>query len=392
MRILQLSVAAMCVAAPLSGQAITYASKDSVDGQPKSTAFVGLSIRFNAFVDFYGLQGSPTFAPIEIPTDGSGHEGARLAADLRQTRLSLGGTNNGTPIGPIAGLLEMDFWGPNGTTVLRLRRAFVTARRLLIGQEWSSFSDLSSSPMTADWDGPPSGHDVRVVMIQYRSPRTPAHTWSTRISLEDPQVDLKYIDTTPIDSTSIDPSIALTYQRLPNLAASLRMEQSWGHLELAGLLLELRYRQDSTNQSALGYGLALSGLVNVGARDQLYLQALAGRGVSRYVTGIGGAGIDAIVYNAVLDAVPVAGGFLAYEHYWTPSLYSTGVLGGIVVRNDFNPTYEDYFRGAYGSVNLFLTPAPRLNLGTEVVYGWRKDRFGQDGDALRVYLITQYTL
>lgn len=386
MRFLTLLLAGSCLATPLAAQAISYESKDSVNGQPKQTAFVGLTLWFNAYLDFYGMQGNPTFSPIAIPTDGTGDDGARVGADLRQTRIRLGGTSNDTPIGPVTGYLEADFWGPDGTTVLRLRKAYVTARRMLIGQDWSSFSDISNFPPVADFDGPPTGGNVRVAMIQYRSPRTPAHPWSMQASLENPSVDLRYA------GTAADTGIVATSQRLPNFAADVRLEKRWGHLQLSGVLLELRYRQDSVNQSEVGYGFALSGVFNVGARDQAYIQALAGRGISRYVTGLGNANADAIIYNGVLSLLPVGGGYVAYQHFWRPTLYSTGVLGGILVQNDIDPALEDLHRGAYGSVNLFVVPAPRLNLGAEVLYGWNKDAFGLKGDALRLYLITSYTL
>jgi hypothetical protein len=386
MRLLISCLAASCLAAPLSAQAISYESKDSVDGQPKKTAFVGLTVWFNGYVDFYGMQGSPTFSPIAIPTDGSGDDGARVGADLRQTRISLGGTTNGTPIGPVTAYLEADFWGPDGSTVLRLRKAYVTARRFLIGQTWSSFSDISNFPPVADFDGPPTGANVRVAMIQYRSSLPTGRGWSTQVSLENPSVDLRYA------GTSTDTTILPVFQRFPNVAANIRVQEAWGHLQLSTVVLELRYRQDSTNLSEVGYGFALSGVFNVGDRDQAYLQALAGKGISRYVTGVGNANADAIVYNDVLSLLPVAGGYVAYQHFWKPSLYSTGVLGGILVQNDIDPALEDLHRGAYGSVNLFVVPAPRLNLGAELIYGWNKDAFGGKGDALRLYLITSYTL
>jgi len=386
MRIVTCTLALLCVTAPLAAQAITYESNDSVGSRPKQTAFVGLTIWFTGYLDFYGLQGSPTFSPIEIPTDGSGDGGAYVGADLRQTRLSVGGTTSGTPIGPVSAYLEGDFWGPDGSTVFRLRKAWVSARRMLIGQDWSTFSDISVFPPVADFDGPPTGANVRVAMIQYRSPRDSAHPWSTSLSLENPSVDLRYVGTTT------DTTIQVTFQRFPNLAAHLRVEKPWGHLQLSGLVLEIRYTQDSVTQSELGFGAALSGIINVGARDQLYLQGLAGRGISRYVTGIGNASADALVYNGELSTLPVAGGYLAYQHFWVPSVYSTAVVGGIYVRNDIDPAYDDLFRGSYGSINLFVTPAPRLNLGAEVLYGWHKDAFGDKGDALRLYLITSYTL
>ncbi len=385
MRLLPLALAGALAAGPLAAQGITYQSRDSVDGVPRQTAFTSLTIWFNGFVDFYGLQGVPTFSPIEIPTDGSGDDGAQVGADLRQTRIRLGYTNNGTPIGPVTAYVEGDFWGPNGTTVLRLRRAYVTARRVLVGQEWSSFSDLSNFPPVADFDGPPTGANVRVAMIQYRSPRT-RPGWSTQVSLENPSVDLRYAGTDP-DTAALE----LISQPYPNLAANARLEGAWGHVQFSGLLLGIRYAQNDTAQTEAGYGGAVSAVVKVGSRDELYLQGLAGRGISRYVTGLGQANADVLVYNGELSTLPVAGGYLAYQHFWAPLWYSTAVVGGILVENNIDPAYDDLFRGAYTSLNLFYQPAPRLNLGTELLYGWNKDPFGGEGDALRLYLIMNYT-
>ncbi len=384
MRILPLALAGALAAAPLAAQGITYQSKDSVDGVPKHTAFTSLTIWFNGFVDFYGLQGAPTFSPIAIPTDGSGDDGAHVGADLRQTRLRLGYTNNGTPIGPVTAYVEGDFWGPDGTTVFRLRRAYVTARRILVGQEWSSFSDLSNFPPVADFDGPPTGANVRVAMLQYRSPRT-APGWSTQVSLENPSVDLRYA------GTDADTTFELLSQPYPNLAGNARLEGDWGHVQFSGLLLGIRYAEGDTAQTELGYGGAVSAVIKVGRRDELYLQGLAGRGISRYVTGLGQADADVLVYNGELSTLPVVGGYLAYQHFWAPLWYSTAVVGGILVENNIDPAYEDLFRGAYTSLNVFYEPAPRLNLGTELIYGWNKDPFGGEGDALRLYLIMNYT-
>jgi hypothetical protein len=385
-RLISLIASVALFSSPLAAQGIRYESKDSVDGQPRQTAFVGLTIWFDAYLDLYGMQGNPTFSPIAIPTDGSGDDGSRVGADLRQTRIRLGGTTNGTPVGSVTAYLEADFWGPDGTTVLRLRKAYVTARRMLVGQDWSTFSDISNFPPVADFDGPPTGANVRVAMIQYRTPRTPKHPWSMQASLENPSVDLRYTGSPP------DTAVVPAFQRFPNVALDVRVEKPWGHLQLSGVMLELRYRQDSVNQSEFGYGFALSGVVNVGERDQAFLQALGGRGISRYVTGLGNANADALVYNGEVSLLPVAGGYLAYQHFWKPTLYSTGVLGGILVRNEVDPALEDLHRGGYGSLNLFVVPAPRLNVGTEVIYGWNKDAFGRNGDALRLYLVTSYTI
>src|SRR5690349_17279051 len=78
---------------PVSAQIIQWKSQDSVAGGPHFEAYVGATVRFNASLDDYGLQGSYTFNPVNIdtlfPVD---RDDNLLSFDLRQTRIKFGGT------------------------------------------------------------------------------------------------------------------------------------------------------------------------------------------------------------------------------------------------------------------------------------------------------------
>src|SRR5512145_3035967 len=108
---LLLPFCALMLSTALQAQVISIASKDSVDGEPRSTGFVNLSIWFNGFVDFCGLHESGTFSLTNIPIP-RGDDGVRYSADLRQSRFMFGGTRRGTALGSLTGYLEGDFYGP----------------------------------------------------------------------------------------------------------------------------------------------------------------------------------------------------------------------------------------------------------------------------------------
>src|SRR5262245_15109129 len=73
---------------PVSAQAIKWESKDSVAGGPHYEAYAGATVRFNASLDDYGLQGSYTFSPVNIDTlFGADRDDNLLSFDLRQTRI-----------------------------------------------------------------------------------------------------------------------------------------------------------------------------------------------------------------------------------------------------------------------------------------------------------------
>ncbi|HSE68185.1 MAG TPA: hypothetical protein VLB12_14455, partial [Gemmatimonadales bacterium] len=115
-------------------------SQDSVAGGPRYEAYIGASVRFNASLDDYGLQGSYTFNPVNIDTTfAPDRDDNLLSFDLRQTRVKFGGTVRYERFGAIEGYLETDFVGPNGATTLRLRKAWVDVKGLRIGQETSTF-------------------------------------------------------------------------------------------------------------------------------------------------------------------------------------------------------------------------------------------------------------
>lgn len=384
---LLLPFCALMLSTALQAQVISIASKDSVDGEPRSTGFVNLSIWFNGFVDFYGLQESGTFNLTNIPIP-RGDDGVRYSADLRQSRFMFGGTRRGTALGSLTGYLEGDFYGPEGTTTFRLRHAYVKNAHWLIGQTWSTATDIQVLPIIADFDGPPTGIFTRSAMLRYKSDTAQRFVWTA--SLESPRTDIRFA--TGADSSLLDTTITPAFQRLPDLISSLRWQWSGGHVELAAILRELRYRQDDDVLSEFGRGLVLAAVLKRGARDHIYLQGLGGKGIGSYVIALGVTDADAIPFEGSLHPVPVYGGYGAYEHWWTDKWFSTGVLGGTVVTNDLIEDEADFMRGFYSSINLFVRPAPGLTMGTELLYGWRKDRNDDKGDAMRLYFVMAYRM
>src|SRR5574342_1008244 len=78
-------------ARPVSAQIIKWKSQDSVAGGPHYEAYIGATVRFNASLDDYGLQGSYTFNPVNIDTTfAPDRDDNLLSFDLRQTRLKFG--------------------------------------------------------------------------------------------------------------------------------------------------------------------------------------------------------------------------------------------------------------------------------------------------------------
>jgi hypothetical protein len=307
----------------------------------------------------------------------------RYAADLRQSRIMLGGTRRGTSLGALTAYMEGDFYGPEGTTTFRLRHAYVTNGHILIGQSWSTATDIEVLPEIADFDGPPTGVFTRSAMIRYRSDVD--KQFVATVSLERPRADIRFL---PGTDTSVSPA----FERFPDLLGSVRWRWARGHAELAAIARELRYHQDGDATSKFGRGLVLAVVTQIGKQDRAFLQGLAGKGIGSYTIGLGSQEADAVPFEGELHPVPVYGGYVAYEHWWNSQFFSTGVLGATVVENDLIPDQGDFLRGFYSSINLFVKAAPGLDLGTELLYGWRKISDDTKGEAMRLYFVTAYRM
>src|SRR4051812_18744734 len=380
-------------ARPVLAQIIKWKSQDSVAGGPHFEAYVGATVRFNASLDDYGLQGSYTFNPVNIDTlFAADRDDNLLSFDLRQTRIKLGGTVRYEGFGAIESYLETDFVGPNGATTLRLRKAWVDFKGLRIGQETTTFGvQQGSAPTTADFDGPPTGVTTRSGMIRYR--RKLGSGLQLMASLETPKVDVAYLD-------FFAPDVRATDQRLPDLAVNVSQAGDWGYVSLSALVREIRFRSTTSGVSeaegAVGYGANLVGgfrlFKSEAKADVLYYQLIAGEGLGRYLVSLSGLNADAVPDPASggLNAVPAFGGYVAYERRWTPQFFSTLIGGGNILENEIVPTLADRFKTTMIMFNSFYQPIPTMKIGGEVDWG-RKNTFTEiEAEALRYYLVVHY--
>ena len=377
----------------LVAQVIKWKSQDSVAGGPRYEAYVGATVRFNASLDDYGLQGSYTFNPVNIDTlFAPDRDDNLLSFDLRQTRIRFGGTVRYENFGAIQSYLETDFVGPNGATTLRLRKAWVDFKGVRIGQETSTFGvQQGSVPTTADFDGPPTGVTIRSGMVRYT--RKLQSGLQLMASFETPKVDVAYLE-------FFAPDVRATDQRLPDLVANASKAGDWGYVSLSALVREIRFRTTTSGvseaESAVGYGANLVGgfrlFKSEAKADVLYYQIIAGEGLGRYQVSLSGQNADALPdpETGTLNAVPTFGGYLAYERRWTPRFFSTLIGGGNILENEVAPTLADHFKTRMVMFNSFYQPIPAMKIGGEVDWGRKNTLSEIEAEALRYYLVVHY--
>ena len=122
------------------------------------------SVRLSGAYDLNGLTSANSFSTYDIPVGDDAISQPRFFMSPHQTRLGLEVTRSSL-IGNFKLKIESDFLGKNNG--LRIRHAYVESGNFLIGQTWSTFTDVNSVPATVDIDGPNSSVQLRTVRIRY---------------------------------------------------------------------------------------------------------------------------------------------------------------------------------------------------------------------------------
>jgi len=350
-------------------------------GDGKSELRLIGSVRLNGVYDFNGLQTAANFNTYAIPVGDANKHEARFQMSAAQTRLALEVTRKAT-VGEIFVKVETDFLGPSDA--LRLRHAYGTLDRVLLGQTWSTFGDLKSLPLTVDLDGPNSSVSVRTVQVRYMGTIDSTLTWDAAI--ESPSVEAAIPD-----SVIQQPA----FQNFPDVIGRVRKSGTWGHVQLAGVLRNISVRNPNGELDVLtGYGFLVSGRVYFGGSRPhgILYQLVGGRGISRFITAFSGEGLD-LTYNAEEEAVDLTGstgGYVSYAREWTPSMWSYLTAGFVRISNIDNLPDDAFRSSQYISANLFWDLAPGMRLGVEYAWGRRENKNGDDGTANRVSFLMRY--
>ncbi|MCK9488683.1 MAG: DcaP family trimeric outer membrane transporter [Xanthomonadales bacterium] len=263
---------------------------------------------------------------------------------------------------------------------LALRHAWLSWRGWLAGQTWSNFQDAGVLPDTVDFIGATEG-TVFARQSQLRYSRGP---WS--LSLENPETLV-----TPYQGGGA--RIVTGDNHLPDATVRYVHRADWGHVGMAGLLRSLRYRDAALDigDSRTGYGLSLSGRINLGERDNLRFMLSGGEGINRYI-GIA-ASTDAVLDAAgELQPLDVVAGFIAWQHLFNDRYRGNLFYSRADYGNDAQLTGLGITRrleSLHG--NLIWTVLPKLELGLEAIWARRLLERGDSGEQQRLHFHAKYS-
>jgi len=317
---------------------------------------------------------------------------------VRQTRFGVRGWTQ-TPLGPLKGVFEFDMFGvgaDEGQTTMRPRQLYGELGRILVGQTNTPFMDGDIFPNTVEYWGP-----TGIVFFRNIQLRLAVMTGENElfVALERPGASADAgTEAGRIELDSVVPKL-----ELPDVSAHFKKSGPWGHIQIAGMLRDIKYKDIhesggyDLSGSVLGWGLHLSTVLNLGAMNVFRGSIIHGEGVENYMNDAPyDVGIIADSGNAQQPlkgkALPVTGWSAYLEHTWSPVWQTVLGYSATHIENTQLGSATAYKDGTYATITMVATPVKNFMAAVEVEYGKRAN-FGNDytSDAVKIQVSFKYS-
>ena len=325
--------------------------------------------------------GTPSaFVTAAIATDGgTPSEGADGLTNF-SVQVSRLAVETRTPVSThqLKTFISIDFFGDFFSTSPdpRLREAYGSVSDILLGGDvvlgrtWSTLTYLPSFPNTLDFEGPPAVVATRRAMLRWT--RELRRCLKLNLALEVPNSRTL---------TNADP-----VSEWPDGVMALAWETDVARIQGSVVRRDLRASvEDEYLVSEDAWGASIAGRITMpwsNRQDFLTFSYLSGDGIGGLLND---APTDAI-YDFARDRlydIPVNGGWLGFQHWWSPDFYSVVSYGELKANNREVQPPEAYRHAKYGSANLVWTPFPNWLFGFEALHGSREDKDGAKGSVTR---------
>jgi len=335
--------------------------------------------------------------PTKLPSPpGQFGQNGNTYLSIRQTRFGVKGVEP-TPWGDLKAQFEFDMYGTGkdaGVTTMRPRHFFGQLGPILAGQTNTTFMDIDVFPNNSlEYWGPNGMVFIRQPMFRVMPIQGDTHLW---LALEAPgqSADLGLLS----DRIQIQ-NIKARFP-YPDLTGQYRQATSWGYLQLAGAVRNVKLDdtladQFNLNQSIMGWGLSVSSLMKI-SKDALHLQYTFGNGIENYMND---APVDvAPIPNPGNPARPIKGkplpmwAMVAYlDHAWSDKLATSIGYSQVQIQNTSLQAPTSYHLGQYSTASLTWYPFDRVMYGGEFQWGRRTNLASVSANDYRLQFSFKYT-
>ena len=350
---------------------------------------IGGFVNLRTSYDFMGAMGNIDFVPYDIPMKHNYANQQRVMMDASTSRVFVKAIINTDRLGRILVYTDMDFRGGEQFSYIpRLRSAYMQFKGFTIGRDVTTFCDLNAAPTTIDFQGPNAYNFAFNEMIRYEHSFLHNHL-TLGVAAEMPSVNGTYGE-----------HFSAIYQRVPDGIAYLQYE--WGenrssHLRVSGVVRDmyLHDNKNGKNTTELGWGVQLSGHIDIGRWVDIYMNGVYGRGITPYLQDLAGSPYD-FAYNPKnperMQTMPMWGWQAAAQlnivpgRFWLAGGYSEVNLE----ENNGYLSANEYRKGQYVFGNAFCQATPNITFALEYLHGTRKDMGGSMSRANRISIMAQY--
>lgn len=354
-------------------QAGKFPGSFRIPGTRDISLAIGGFVKAVAIYDTKAEAMGADFLPATLGTRRADKDGG-FSIDATITRLFLD-ARAPTPFGQLRGYVEGDLNNSNdGSLGLKLRHAYGSWKTdygtLTAGHTWSTLMDLKILPEGLTEPTVSGAIFMRQPQIRWSQPL--GSQFTLHAAVEDPSSS---------DVFSDQPTLGKT--KYPDGVLGLEYDHNgiW-HLRVNSILRNIEVDLPSgSDDSELGWGVTLTGHLNLFDRDRLRFGGAYGKGLGRYLLGI--RSIDGSAVDPATDRLRLRnnwGALVSYEHRWTDKFRSTAMFG--YARS--NPlTWQPagtFMSSTYAAANLMWQVLPYLTLGFEYGYGRRENKDNSDLD------------
>jgi len=344
---------------------------------------LGGFVKVDAIYDFNPIASTDSFDTATIEVNAAPRRNSRIHA--RQTRFNAD-TRWETPRGPARIFVEGDFFFNQrenfelGSNRFRLRHAYMQRGNWLAGQTWTTLSDVAASPATLDFEGQVASVTTRRAQIRWTQRNVFKTRWALSLAVEDPFTLIEVPDSI----------VGQPRTPTPDGVFRLRYEGQWVQAQMAGVVRELGFQlKDEPVVTGDAWGVNFTQVAKMSPRNKFYSALLWGNGIGSF------RGIPDYAVNSSGDGGMILGSLgwmLGTTHEWNEDFSSNLIYAENGITNDSGLRPDALKRVTYFAGNLIYTPAERISIGVEYLYGTRQDFDGHKGKANRIQFACTYYL
>jgi len=374
-------------------------AQSSPEGNTKIDLYGFAMVDMGYDVDVVDPKWYDVLRPTKLPDgtavgDAYGADG-NFWASVRQSRLGVK-TWTPTKIGELYTIFEFELYGVGddaGQTTFRLRQAYGQLGHFGAGQTWSPFMDPDVFPNSIEYWGPNGMVFFRNVQMRWM-PLMGDH--AVTIAIERPGASAD----AGIYADRVELAGVQGRFPFPDLSGNYRWTGGWGHLQVSGILREIKWDDSLVDAfdlsgSTLGWGINVSTNVKF-HKNTLRASVVYGEGIENYMNDAPvDIGIQSNPGNVVTPvtgkALPVFGLVAFYDCTWSEKYTSTIGYSRVDITNSDSQTPEAFKSGQYALVNFLIYPVKNVMFGPELQWGRRDNNSdGFSVDDFRVQFSVKY--